>query len=530
MLNLFISYSRENKPEVTILAEDINGLGHTIWFDEELSGGQSWWDQILEHIRDCDVFLFAMTTESLESTACRREFDYAVALGKPIIPVVVAEGVSMNLLPEALSQLQVVDYKDAAEKSATLAVGKALNSIELQESLPAPLPEPPPVPISYLTELGNRLEAPTMSYEEQSALILDVKDSLRDSETSEDAKTLLKRLRDRPDLLAKTENEIDELLGVTPARSTGTAATQGNQKGKTLTLVGALLIAALGGFAAWQYLTQPPRIYDFSISKSSITAGEAITLSWETANTQSLSLTPNQNTDLKKPAGKITLTPSTSTEYKLTATARNKESTVKSVSVSVTALPEIDSFSVSNKSIRQGESTTLSWETSGATFVSLKPTHSEQLSLDGEISLSPMETTEYTLIARGENSAGEEQRFVISVTDQPPQGASTTGTVGYLSDSLEGNLTASGSRYDANKHTASKQPALETALGPISWGTKVKVTNVVEEKSVIVRIIDKGGSTRPDRLLDLSRSAFEAIADLEAGIANVRVELIPSSP
>ena len=38
-----------------------------VWFDEELGGGDAWWQMILERIRGCDVFVFAMTDDSLKS-------------------------------------------------------------------------------------------------------------------------------------------------------------------------------------------------------------------------------------------------------------------------------------------------------------------------------------------------------------------------------------------------------------------------------------------------------------------------------
>ncbi len=40
MSKIFISYDRESNPLVMTLADDIKALGHTIWLDQELSGGQ----------------------------------------------------------------------------------------------------------------------------------------------------------------------------------------------------------------------------------------------------------------------------------------------------------------------------------------------------------------------------------------------------------------------------------------------------------------------------------------------------------
>jgi hypothetical protein len=219
MANIFVSYNRESEKIAETLVDDIQTLGHNAWFDEELSGGQTWWDQILATIRDCDVFVLALSPKSLSSTACTREYGYAAELGKPILPILVSEGVSVNLLPPVLSQIQFVDYR-AQNREAAFRLARALTSLPSAKPLPDPLPAPPEVPISYLGSLTERLETTAnLSYEEQSALIVDLKRSLRESETTDDARALLERLRKRRDLLATIAEEIDELLAGTPKTS-----------------------------------------------------------------------------------------------------------------------------------------------------------------------------------------------------------------------------------------------------------------------------------------------------------------------
>src|ERR1700754_2346888 len=111
MTNIFLSYNRKAEAVTKTLADDFKTLGNDVWFDQELGGGQAWWDQILARVRGCDLFVFVLAPESLDSTACKREYGYAVELGKPILPVLVSEGVSIHLLPPALSQIQFVDYR-----------------------------------------------------------------------------------------------------------------------------------------------------------------------------------------------------------------------------------------------------------------------------------------------------------------------------------------------------------------------------------------------------------------------------------
>ena len=156
MLNVFISYERESKRLVGPLADDIKVLGHTVWFDQELSGGQAWWDQILAQVRSCDVFVFSMTPAALDSTACQREFGYAADLGKPILPILLLDGVSTNLLPPALSAIQFVDYRKRDDHGSALQLAKALSTTPAAKPLPSPLPTPPAVPLSYLSSLRNR--------------------------------------------------------------------------------------------------------------------------------------------------------------------------------------------------------------------------------------------------------------------------------------------------------------------------------------------------------------------------------------
>ena len=74
MSRIFISYSRSDKSRVSELETDIEALGNSIWIDNELSGGQAWWNQILVSIRDTDIFVFALTQEGLDSVACEREY------------------------------------------------------------------------------------------------------------------------------------------------------------------------------------------------------------------------------------------------------------------------------------------------------------------------------------------------------------------------------------------------------------------------------------------------------------------------
>ena len=90
-MTVFVSYARQDRDIVAALCNDLELLGREVWIDERLRGGQEWWDQILDHIRSCDVFVWTVSPASVASKACRSELEYASALGRAILPVKVKD-------------------------------------------------------------------------------------------------------------------------------------------------------------------------------------------------------------------------------------------------------------------------------------------------------------------------------------------------------------------------------------------------------------------------------------------------------
>lgn len=81
----------------------------------------------------------------------------------------------------------------------------------------------------------------------------------------------------------------------------------------------------------------------------------------------------------------------------------------------------------------------------------------------------------------------------------------------------EGQLTANGETFDPS--------ALTAAHKTLPFGTKVRVTNPGNGKSVTVRINDRGPFIE-GRCIDLSRAAFAAIASLDVGALTVKYEVL----
>ena len=91
------------------------------------------------------------------------------------------------------------------------------------------------------------------------------------------------------------------------------------------------------------------------------------------------------------------------------------------------------------------------------------------------------------------------------------------GIASYYADFFQGQPTASGVLYDSSAMTAAHQS--------LPFGTEVRVTNLMNEKSVILTINDRGPFV-DDRIIDVSKSAARKLEFIRAGIIKVRIEVL----
>lgn len=91
------------------------------------------------------------------------------------------------------------------------------------------------------------------------------------------------------------------------------------------------------------------------------------------------------------------------------------------------------------------------------------------------------------------------------------------GEASYYGRELAGNRTASGERFDPSELTAAHRT--------LPLGSKLRVTNLDNGKSVIVRINDRG-PFKGERVIDVSLAAAREISMVGAGTASVRLELM----
>lgn len=93
----------------------------------------------------------------------------------------------------------------------------------------------------------------------------------------------------------------------------------------------------------------------------------------------------------------------------------------------------------------------------------------------------------------------------------------TEGKLAYYGKKFAGRKTASSERFNPD--------ALTMAHKSLPFGTRVKVTNLANKRSVVVRVNDRGPST-PDRVGDLSLAAARKVGAIKPGTINAKMEVV----
>ena len=110
-----------------------------------------------------------------------------------------------------------------------------------------------------------------------------------------------------------------------------------------------------------------------------------------------------------------------------------------------------------------------------------------------------------------------QQKKVLNKTTTKTKGKVEKGEASYYADKFHGRPTASGEKYNKKAFTAAHKT--------LPFGTKVRVTNLKNNKSVDVIINDRG-PFKAGRIIDLSRAAAEKIGLINDGVAKVTVEVL----
>ena len=92
-----------------------------------------------------------------------------------------------------------------------------------------------------------------------------------------------------------------------------------------------------------------------------------------------------------------------------------------------------------------------------------------------------------------------------------------SGKASYYGKSHHGKTMANGKKF--NMH------ALTAAHKTLKFGTKLEVTNIKNDKSIVVEVTDRGPYIK-GRVLDLSQEAFNRIASVSTGVIKIKYKIL----
>jgi len=208
-MTVFLSYAHQDTATATYLGRDLEHLEGSAWMDQSLTGGQHWWDEILRQIRECRLFVLAVSRHSLSSAACIAESSYAISLNRPFLAVRVGK-VDLLSAPDSIRTTQLIDY--VVDDAASI---KELARAVLHAPSPGPLPEvlpvEPPVPESYRDRFAV-LFGRQLAMEDQVSAFARLKMDVENDQNADDARELLRVLHDRPDVAWRVREDIARFL------------------------------------------------------------------------------------------------------------------------------------------------------------------------------------------------------------------------------------------------------------------------------------------------------------------------------
>ena len=122
-----------------------------------------------------------------------------------------------------------------------------------------------------------------------------------------------------------------------------------------------------------------------------------------------------------------------------------------------------------------------------------------------QVPVAPVVTKEVTK----EEPVKETKVVVIKKASEEAYMANLTGGASFYGEKWNGRKTANGEIFNTYELTAAHKS--------LPFGTKVKVVNKTNGKSVVVRINDRGPFVK-GRTIDLSKKAFQSIASIKKGV------------
>jgi len=138
-MNIFISYSRKDRELLENVVSQIQTIysNDRVWYDKAIQGGDDWWNRILREIRQCSIFIYFISQDSIESEYCQKELRDALKQDKAILPVLIRDitpkypGDIGSDLASELEKIQLIDLTNGLDNSQTMnSLWKTINFLQ----------------------------------------------------------------------------------------------------------------------------------------------------------------------------------------------------------------------------------------------------------------------------------------------------------------------------------------------------------------------------------------------------------------
>lgn len=131
--DVFISYSRKDQAFVRQLNEAFIQLDQEPWVDwDNIEKGEEWWEAIQRGIEGANTFVFVISPDSIASSVCQDEIEYAARLNKRFLPIVRREGFNPQQVHPRVSSHNWLFFRDTDDFHASFE--------ELQRAIVLDLP------------------------------------------------------------------------------------------------------------------------------------------------------------------------------------------------------------------------------------------------------------------------------------------------------------------------------------------------------------------------------------------------------
>ena len=119
MTNVFLSYSQKERAVMEKVVGSLMREGLTVWTNKtDIKSGTDFGEVIDRGIEEADTIVYLMSPLSLTSEYCQKELEYGRSLHKRIIPLLVAELETIELIPPDLRAIQFIDMTDHEDEAA----------------------------------------------------------------------------------------------------------------------------------------------------------------------------------------------------------------------------------------------------------------------------------------------------------------------------------------------------------------------------------------------------------------------------